>query len=101
MTVRAHQFPSFIFCCPRLDIRLLFSNALAIERPEGGHHAYMSFQDRYGGLCQFLEGDLKTPLPNKLHFASAFRAKLPKRDSRLHLKNGAAIEPRGRRSGRI
>jgi len=30
----------------------------------------MSFQSRYGWHCQFLEQDLKTPLPRKLHFAS-------------------------------
>ena len=30
----------------------------------------MSFQCRYGWHCQFLEEDLKTPLPRKLHFAS-------------------------------
>ena len=32
---------------------------------------YMSFQDRYGWHCQFLEADLKTALPRKLHFTSA------------------------------
>ena len=31
---------------------------------------YMSFQCRYGWHCQFLEQDLKTPLPRTLHFAS-------------------------------
>ena len=31
---------------------------------------YMSFQSRYGWHCQFLEQDLKTSLPRKLHFAS-------------------------------
>jgi hypothetical protein len=31
----------------------------------------MSFQDRYGWHCQFLEQDLKTPLPRRLHFKSA------------------------------
>ena len=34
------------------------------------HRVYMSFQCRYGWHCQFLEQDLKTPLPRKLHFAS-------------------------------
>jgi hypothetical protein len=34
------------------------------------HRVYMSFQSRYGWHCQFLEQDLKTPLPRKLHFAS-------------------------------
>jgi hypothetical protein len=31
----------------------------------------MSFQDRRGWQCQFLEADLKTSLPLKLHFKSA------------------------------
>lgn len=35
------------------------------------HRVYMSFQDRYGWHCQFLEADLKTPLPRKLCFASS------------------------------
>jgi hypothetical protein len=30
----------------------------------------MSFQFRNGWQCQFLERDLRTPLPRKLHFAS-------------------------------
>src|ERR1035441_720707 len=35
------------------------------------HRVYMSFQDRQGWHCQFLEQDLKTPLPKKLHFAAS------------------------------
>jgi hypothetical protein len=31
----------------------------------------MSFQDRRGWHCQFLEADLKSSLPLKLHFKSA------------------------------
>ncbi len=34
------------------------------------HRVYMSFQCRNGWHCQFLELDLKTPLPKKLCFAS-------------------------------
>jgi hypothetical protein len=34
------------------------------------HRVYMSFQCRNGWHCQFLEQDLKTPLPKKLCFAS-------------------------------
>jgi hypothetical protein len=34
---------------------------------------YLSFQDRRGWQCQFLEADLKTPLPRKLHFASSHK----------------------------
>jgi len=32
---------------------------------------YMSFMDRQGWQCQFLEADLQTPLPKRLHFASS------------------------------
>jgi hypothetical protein len=32
---------------------------------------YLSFQFREGWQCQFLEADLQTPLPKKLHFASS------------------------------
>jgi hypothetical protein len=35
------------------------------------HRVYLSFQDRKGWHCQFLEEDLKTALPRKLHFASS------------------------------
>jgi hypothetical protein len=31
----------------------------------------MSFQCRDGWQCQFLEADLKTPLPKRCHFASS------------------------------
>jgi hypothetical protein len=34
------------------------------------HRVYLSFQFRDDWRCQFLEQDLKTPLPRKLHFAS-------------------------------
>jgi hypothetical protein len=34
------------------------------------HRVYMSFMDRHGWQCQFLEADLQTPLPKRLHFAS-------------------------------
>ena len=39
------------------------------ERPS--HRVYMSFFLSRGWYCQFLETDLKTPLPKKLTFASA------------------------------
>ena len=34
------------------------------------HRVYVSFQSRNGWHCQFLEADLKTSLPKRLHFAS-------------------------------
>ena len=36
----------------------------------GSHRVYMSFFLRRGWFCQFLEADLKTPLPKKLNFRS-------------------------------
>jgi hypothetical protein len=41
-----------------------------MANPTDRHRVYMVFQDRYGWHCQFLEADLKTPLPRKLTFAS-------------------------------
>jgi len=41
-----------------------------MPRQDDRHRVYMSFQCRYGWHCQFLEEDLQTPLPRKLHFAS-------------------------------
>jgi len=35
------------------------------------HRVYMSFQDRMGWQVQFLEADLQTPLPRRLHFNSS------------------------------
>lgn len=31
------------------------------------HRVYLSFQDHHGWQCQFLEADLKSPLPKRLH----------------------------------
>lgn len=38
---------------------------------EQRHRVYLSFQLRNGWHCQFLEPDLKTSLPRKLHFTSS------------------------------
>jgi len=56
----------------------------------------MSFQCRYGWHCQFMEADLKTPLPRKLQFKSADkvielverRGGLTDMESRLSLNQG-------------
>jgi hypothetical protein len=52
-------------------IRLLFSYNESMASQEVRHRVYLSFQCRYGWHCQFLEQDLRTPLPRKLHFKSA------------------------------
>jgi hypothetical protein len=46
------------------NLRLIFAYTVAM------HRAYMSFMQRQGWHCQFLEEDLKTALPKKLAFLS-------------------------------
>jgi hypothetical protein len=63
------------------------------------HRVYMSFMDRHGWQCQFLEADLKTPLPRKLHFTSPDKiielvergGGLRDQESRLMLEQGIAM----------
>ena len=50
-------------------IRHIF--AYTCSMPPQRYRVYMSFQFRDGWYCQFLEQDLKTALPRKLHFASS------------------------------
>jgi hypothetical protein len=67
--------------------------------PNDGHRVYLSFQDRHGWQCQFLEADLKTSLPKRLHFASPDRiielvergGGFPDQESRLMLDQGIAM----------
>jgi hypothetical protein len=42
-----------------------------MANPNARRRVYMSFMERKGWLCPFLEADLQTPLPRKLHFASS------------------------------
>ena len=51
-------------------IRLIFAYTASMTSEEVRHRVYLSFQCRCGWQCQFLEQDLKTPLPRKLRFAS-------------------------------
>ena len=53
------------------NVRLLFAYNRSMNSPNGPHRIYMSFQDRHGWHCQFLEADLQTALPRKLCFKSA------------------------------
>jgi hypothetical protein len=41
---------------------------ISMSRAAGKHRVYMTFFLRYGWQCQFLEEDLKTPLPRRLTF---------------------------------
>ena len=63
------------------------------------HRVYVSFQDRHGWQCQFLEADLKTPLPKRLHFTSSDKVVelvergggITDQESRLMLEQGISI----------
>ena len=50
--------------------RLLFAYTSPMPQKDDRHRVYMYFQFRNGWQCQFLEKDLKTPLPRKLCFAT-------------------------------
>lgn len=63
------------------------------------HRVYLSFQDRHGWQCQFLEADLKTPLPKRLRFTSPDKiielvdrgGGLPDQESRLTLNQAISM----------
>ena len=65
----------------------------------GDHRVYMSFMDRKGWQVQFLESDLKTPLPRRLHFTSPDKiielvergGAFKDQESRLMLDQGIAM----------
>jgi hypothetical protein len=54
-----------------LHFRRLLTYSVPVLRPDDRRRVYMSFQCRGGWHCQFMEADLKTALPRKLHFTSA------------------------------
>ena len=49
----------------------MFAPGAHMSPQDRTHRVYMSFMDRQGWQCQFLEADLQTPLPKRLHFASS------------------------------
>ena len=63
------------------------------------HRVYLSFQDRHGWQCQFLEADLQTPLPKRLHFSSSDKVVelvergggITDQESRLMLEQGISM----------
>ena len=79
-----------------LDFRRLFSYAVPVPDRADRPRVYMSFQDRKGWHCQFLEADLKTSLPRQLHFKSPNKivelvqrgGGFPDQESRLMLEQG-------------
>ena len=58
--------------------------------PNDRHRVYMSFMDRHGWQCQFLEGNLKTPLPKRLHFT------FPNKIIELVARGGGLRDPESR-----
>jgi hypothetical protein len=54
----------------------------------------MSFMQSHGWYCQFLEEDLKTPLPRKLTFASSdkIRALAERAGALRNMESGQAVE---------
>jgi hypothetical protein len=67
--------------------------------PNDRHRVYMSFMDSHGWQCQFLEADLKTPLPKRLRFSAPDKivglvergGGFPDQESRLMLDQGIAM----------
>ena len=49
----------------------MFDHKAGMPPQEQTHRVYLSFQCRDGWHCQFLEADLQTPIPKRLHFASS------------------------------
>ncbi len=92
----------FSATCSDVDIVLLFFAYTSSMAQDERHRVYMSFQCRNGWHCQFLEQDLKTPLPRKLHFTSSQKVVelvergggLTDQESRLML-NQAIVTGRG------
>jgi hypothetical protein len=72
---------------------------LVCMNPNDRHRVYMSFMDRHGWQCQFLEADLKTRLPKRLHFSSPDKiielvergGGLRDQESRLMLEQGISM----------
>ena len=58
------------------------------------HRVYMYYMFRAGWMCQFLEEDLKTPLPRRLHFRDAdkIRAIVDKVGSFANLQDRQALD---------
>jgi hypothetical protein len=54
----------------KLCVRLLLAYSECMSDHDDRHRVYMYFQYRNGWQCQFLEANLKTSLPRKLHFTS-------------------------------
>src|ERR1035438_1171112 len=65
------------------------------------HRVYVSFQFRNGWHCQFLEADLKTSLPKRLHFASPDKViELVQRGGGIADQEGQADAESGHRDGK-
>lgn len=62
----------FSLACSEVDLfRLFFVRNDPLPGQNDRHSVDVYFQFRNGRYCQFLEQDLKTSLPRKLHFAAS------------------------------
>ena len=77
----------------------MYSPTMSDVSPNDRHRVYLSFQDRHGWQCQFLEADLKTPLPKRLHFTSPELVEkeggFPDQESRLMVEHGVSMGREG------
>jgi len=77
----------------------MFAPDAGMPRQDQTHRVYLSFQCRDGWHCQFLEADLQTPLPKRLHFVSPDKlielvgrgGGFTDQDSRLAVNHGIEI----------
>jgi hypothetical protein len=70
VTTRPELLPAWIRGCGYIRLSFAYTHLMSrFERPS--HRVYMSFFRRQGWQVQFLEADLKTPLPRRLTFADA------------------------------
>lgn len=77
----------------------MFDHEAGMPPQDRTHRVYVSFQDRHCWQCQFLEADLKTPLPKRLHFTSSDKVVelvergggITDQESRLMLEQGISM----------
>lgn len=83
--------------CEAVDhFRFYFAYTRSVTPQDQRHQVYLSFQLRDGWRCQFLEPDLRTHLPRKLHFASSNKVielierggGFPDQDARMMVNRG-------------
>src|ERR1035438_8214084 len=77
----------------------MFDHEAGMPPQDRTHRVYLSFQDRHGWQCLFLEADLQTPLPKRLLFSSSDKVVelvergggITNQESRLMLEQGISM----------